>query len=535
MHARPIHSAFRLFLLLAILGCSGVDCAVAQRAREVVGGLLRELLESEIERRDQGETRDRTRREPDREIRPPRAKIDGSAKSRQARGYFQTFANQSQQLSRLLEQQARTTPGVRSQLDEVLQLQARTDFLNQRYAQPQPDRVLSQDIQQLDRDWRSVSYRLGNLPSLSDQCRSTIKRLDEVNRRCCELFDLGPQVNRRELARLADALAAEIHHLERDVEFELRSSPQARSIANQLRRIGARAKLLGDSATDGDTYEILVAEFKRFNNEWTNLQRQLERFSDRHIDRTIEEIHDINRRLHEQLLLPIRIDRSHLKHLINQAGQRITSLTDTFTLTMLAETPDVGGILGSTRTLHEEIEHLQESVARKAPEEELFEHWQVLDSAWKEFDHYTEAVKSGRIRGLRHEISALIEAMRRDLGVQLSFNRREVVQLAAELEGIMEQAYFHAQQWQRRPGARVDDSLIRDLKRFVDDCHHLHEECASRSEREHLARDCRELTQSWTRLRPKLLNCETIDRNALRRISDEATTRLVRLQVMFEN
>ena len=523
-----LRSTLPIFLLTFI----HFEAARAQNARQVVGGLLRELLESELERRDRNEE---NRTGPiDFERRPENDARGISDKSNRARGYFRSFTTESQQLARLLEQEARTTPGVRSHLDEVLKLRARADFLSQRYAQPQPDRVLLQDIQQLDRDWRLASYHFGNLPGLSNPCQQKIKRLDEINRQCCQLFDLGPQFDRREVVRLASALAAELNHLERDVEFELRSSPQARELISQLRRIEARAKLLGDSAADGDSYELVVAEFKRFVEQWTNLSRRLDRFNDRHIDRTVEEVHEINRRLHEQLLLPIRIDRSHLTHLTNQANRRLETLTESMTLAMLAELDNASGILDATRILCREMAHLQEAVAQNAPEAQLCEIWQVLDSAWREFDVYAQPIQSGRIRGLRQEIAALLDAMRRDLGVELTLDYRELLRLAAELEGITEQAEFHVEQWRRRPGARVDDRLGRDLQRFVSNCHRLHEDCADGVRQDQLARQCRELAEGWTRLRPQLLACNTADRHALRRISDQATQRLVRLQVMLE-
>lgn len=140
-----------------------------------------------------------------------------------------------------------------------------------------------------------------------------------------------------------------------------------------------------------------------------------------------------------------------------------------------------------------------------------------------------------QFRGLRKEISALIDAMRQDLGVQLAFDRRTVNRLAAELEGIAEQAQFHLGQWQRRPGASVDADLLRDAQQLTRDCQRLHEQCAGRATQEHLARDCRQLAEDWSCLRPRLLACDGIEGQALRRIADKANARLVRLQVMLDN
>ena len=49
----------------------------------------------------------------------------------------------------------------------------------------------------------------------------------------------------------------------------------------------------------------IIGEFKQLMNEWSPLSRTLDSFNDRHIDRTVEQIHEINRSLHQQLWLPV--------------------------------------------------------------------------------------------------------------------------------------------------------------------------------------------------------------------------------------
>ena len=131
-------------------------------------------------------------------------------------------------------------------------------------------------------------------------------------------------------------------------------------------------------------------------------------------------------------------------------------------------------------------------------------------------------IDSPRIRTLRQEITGELEAVRQALGVQLAFDRNKVVRLIAELEGIAEQAQYHVAQWQRRPGANVDASMIRAAKKLIQDCHRLHEGCVASMTREQLARDCRKLAQDWSKLRPQLMACKTIDKHTLRRIADDA-------------
>ena len=523
------HSKLLCCLLAAtMLYFATPNIAEAQDGK-FIGGLLRELLESQLERK----LRKQQAARPQLVVPQQRRDVAISVNARKARGYFNSFGTESAQLVKLLRQDAARVPGVRRHLDQVLKLQTRCELLNTRYAKVQTDALLLEDIRELDRDWRMVNHRVSRLRGLSNNCKQSLGRLDEINTQCCALFDVGPQLNRREISRLSVALAAELEHLERDVAHELQSQPGARKWILELRRTAVRAQLLSDSALDGDSADSIALEFKQFMKSWTMLSRTLNTSNDRHVARTVEQINEITRGLHEQLWLPIGIDREQITLLATRTSERVKALNDTFSLSMLTELTDGPAILGAAKALNVETAHICESVAGNRSDDDLISHWQELATAWNEYDHYTQAIDSPGIRRLRQEISLNIEAMRQGLGVELVFDRRDVVRYAAELEAIAEQAQHHVGQWQRRPGANIDAGLIRSAKKLIADCHHLHEECSGRASREHLARDCNKLARDWSKLRPQLMTCRTVDQRTLERISDDATSHLIHLQTML--
>lgn len=524
--------------LPAVLICllTAANCVQAQQGRDILGGLLQDLLRSTIDRDNQP---------PPRPYDDSRLLLPGERSAQQqapktvppvvlqASRQYRAFSQEAMRLTRLLRRDARRVPGVSSHLNEVLQIQARAQLMGDRFSTPQKKDFILDNIRALDRDWRTTSYHLRQL-SIGDPCVQSITRLDALNKECCDLFDLQPQLNRRELVRLADALAAELNHLVRDVEYELQTRAGSRRLLMQLRRSEAKAKLFGDSVADGDRLEIVVAEFQDFYQNWLQLSHELEDFNDRHVDRTVEQIHAINRSLHDFLRIPLGIDRTHINHLATNLRTRIKSLNDAFSLSMLTELPNAAAVLRSAQTLTNEVAGLCECITNTAPEEELIEHCQTMDAAWREFGTYTQPVSSPRIRTLRQEISDNIYAMREALGVRLVFDRREVLRAIAELEGIAEQAQYHIGQWQRRPGAQMDAQLIRLAQDMINEVHALHEGCTNNLSRDELTRDCRRLSRNWAKLRPMLMACDTVDQRTLHRISDEATAKLIHLQTMLE-
>ena len=525
--------------------CQGMFAtpSFAQNGRDLLGGLLNELVRSQIERRERKRREgrpnlqptqpfpDRLQPGPNRPAPAPRP-VTLTPKMKKAQGYFASFATESDRLAFQLNQQSRTVPGVRTHLDKVLRLKARSALMQQRYSQPTQGHVIVDDIRELDREWRTASYQLNQL-NLNATSKQAITRLDGLNRQSCELYNVAPQIDQREFVRLVDSLAEEFHHLERDVNSELRGNPNSYQFVFSIRRLGKRASLLADSVNDRSPYDAVVSEFKQLVSEWSPIARSVDGFNDRHIDRTSDDIHELIRAIHQQLWLPIGIDREHLQHLGTVTQQHLKELHDMLPLSLLIDLQDGPQILASARAVRNATQHMCGCLDGNDSVEDLAEDWVELDKSWREFDHYTQTVDAPRLRSLRQEISGHIDAMRQGLGVQLVFDRRAVVQAAAELDALAEQARFHLQQWQRRPGSNVDQSVILAASRIIEDCHHLHEECAGTETREHLARDCQKLVKSWTKLRPQLATCQTIDRVALQRISDDATVKLIQLQTML--
>ena len=533
---------------MIVVFCQGTITtqAFAQNGRDLLGGLLNELVRSQIERRERKQRAGRPNLKPTQPFpggqlqpgttrpapRPRPVQVALTPRMKQAQGYFKSFAAECDQLAFQLNQQSRTVPGVRTHLDKVLRLKARSALLQQRYSKPTQGHVIIDDIRELDREWRTASYQLNQL-NINSTSKQAIGRLDGLNRQYCELYNVAPQIDRRAFTRLADSLAEEFHHLERDINTELRGNPNASQFIFSIRRLGKRASLLADSANDRSPYDVVVSEFKQLVTEWNPIARSVDGFNDRHIDRTADDIHELIRGLHQQLWLPVGIDREHLRHLGNVTQQHLKEMHDMLPLSLLIDLQDGPQILTAAKAVRDSTIQMRGRLKGNGSVEDLAANWIALDKSWREFDHYTQTVNAPRLRTLRQEINGHITAMRQGLGVQLVFDRRAVVTAAAELDALAEQARFHLQQWHGRPGSNVDQNTILAASRIIEDTRRLHEQCAGNATREYLARDCQKLVTSWTKLRPQLAKCQTVDQVALQRISDDATVRLIQLQTML--
>lgn len=520
MPSKPLAAGLAALLALTV--------AATESAAQ--GGLLEQLMRDLLE----------SQRQRQQEAQPPAVVVGGREQDRagasrtsQIRENLGAFAKETNTLSGLLRKEVHRNRAVAPYLVPMVRVKSRAEMLQRKYKNAQSDQILLADLQELDREWRDTAHGLAQIQGLPAGCRQSIGRLTEICSMCCSPFEIAPQFDRREVARLSDLLAAELHHLERDIEYEVRNPRRAQKLLLKVQRAEGLAKLVGEAAHQGDPLEVVVDAFKRFRVEWRPLAGSLQGLNDRHIERTLAEAGKLGSSLASQLRLGNEIDRQRLIVLAEHARQHIAKTCDSVTLTSLLGRPDATAFLAAAQRLDREANALCECATAGSAEEDLVEHWRTLNASWNAFDAL--AFRPGEAAPTcRDDARGCLEEFRGVLGVADVFDRREVTRCAAQLASIANEAKHRVGLWRSRPGARVDKSLIREADALISACRALHEGCVGSVPQAQLAADCHELSRRWSRLRPALLACDTVDQRVLRRLSDDATAQLIRLESLLE-
>lgn len=489
--------------------------------------MMRDLLESQRQRQQEAQ-------------RPP-VVTQGAGRPRQAgsptalvRGNLQAFAQGTDELSGLLRKEVRRNRSVAPYLVQMVRVKSRAEMLGRKYSKPQSDTVILADLQELDREWRDTAHRLGQVPGLSPPCRQSIGRLNDLCAACCSPFDLAPQFDRREVARLADSLAAELHHLERDIEYEIRQPRKAQRLLLGVQRAEGLAKLVGEAAHQCDPFDVVVDAYRGFRQEWRPLAATLRGVDDRHITRTLTEVRELGVALRGHLRMEAQIDRDRLVALAASARKQVLAACSAISLSTLISQPNAPVLLAAAQTVDREANALCECVAAASSDADLAEHWRSLNNSWQAFDALAGPLLPTKSVGLRRDVGGCLHELRDVIGIQNAFDRREITRCAAQLASVAGEAQRRVAMWQGRPGARIDAALIRGAKVLIDDCQSLHKRCAGSATPTELATDCRRLSQNWAVLRPQLMACNTVDQRVLRRLADDATGTMIRLQSLLD-
>lgn len=481
--------------------------------------MLRDLLESQQQRQSQ--------RIEESVVVVPRG--NDPARLGEVRQQLQAFSAEVNGLSSQLRREIRRDSSVAPYLVRTIRLKSRADLLARKYEKPQTRQVVITDLRELDREWRDLSYSLGQTVGLSSNCRNSLTKLDQICTACTRGYDITPRSNRREVARLVDMVEAELHHLERDIQFEVRDRNRARRLLMQVQQAEGLLRLVSEAALDGDPEPIVVDSFQRFLEVWRPLARQLNQVGDRHIDRTLTETRQLNRQLRTVLRIERRVDRQRLTVLANSVRDGVVSTCEALPMSVLLTRPDAGAILASAQATHNQAMALCECTAKQSTEAELLQHWRQIDTSWRNFQTVVQPLLPPPAVGPCRSVSGRLSEFGGYLGAQPTFDRQAVAHAAAELAAIAGEADRRLQLWRSRPGAQLDAGLIRQSKKLINACGSLHQRCLEGAPRSELAATYRTLGSQWVQLRPKLLMCNTVDKRVIRRLSDDISVQLVRL------
>ena len=513
-------------LWLMCLHCLPTQC-LAQDGP--LGGLLRDLIESELQRRQTDLRTPLGPRQPQPQ-RPPQ--VEFARNQREAQRFCNSFATEANRLVGLCQSEARRIPGLHNHLDELQKVSALARQMNLDFAKPLPEPVIIDELQRLDREWRLSKYHIQQTRGLPNSFDQPIARMDQFLTQGCQLYDIGPTVNGHVLVRSFESLSAELNHLERDLRYV--RAAEVRNLALEVGRLRSRAHLMAESVRAGDSYDAVVAEFQAFSSDWSAVRNQLDRLQDAYLARSVEQIQILDSQIREHLWLPRNVDQGHLQHLSGLLQGSTTAYINSINLRVLLEAKNAQQILRVAGNLEREVGEYCELANGGRSQDELVRAWEQFDRAWREMDQLIRPIERPRTSEYRLKLVSELSAIRNSLGIQLIFDRDQVRRYAAKLEGIADQQLFHVAQWQKRPNAELNPATVASLDQFVRDCKQLHRDCARNFPQQQLYDRCNQITQNWVTLRPQLARCKTVDRNAVLRVSDSLTECLVHLQTLLQ-
>ncbi len=518
------------WLLLAVIAVSTLTPLVIQaqpprdQRRELVEGLLRTFLEAQIERSLR----------PDR---PPPQQQAIPADLVKAREALSEFANEAKRLYEVLQAESVRNATARQYLPEMMRVASQAGVLAEKSSRIYDVQSLGREFRDVDRQWRLLSYRLDQADGLSRLCGPSVQRLDGFAAALGQLCGIQPQTDYRELLRQTDALNSDLHRLVDDIEIGLGRTRDAQVLQLQGRRLQQQVRLLANLIAQQTSHTAIVAEFQRYQQRWQPFAASLWPLGQRNLERTLRNLEETDRQIHELLWLPVPINRQHLQHLTEVLMNRVDELLDRVTLRMLMELRGAPNVLNTAGAFHGVCEYFVAVVAQRGTPAELRQEYQFVVDTWPAFSACFRTARAPEVQHLLKEIEQTFVALRDALRIAPEFDHRLAVQRAALLAYAAERLADEVRDGvgkERRYPAPWRTGFVQASSAFRQETQAFNETLTQRPTVHELADMANQLARSWVRLQREYLpNVDAARQGNLAEIADEITPVLVELQAMF--
>ncbi len=495
-----------------------------QDRRQFFDGLVRGLVDSQLQ----------TPSAPLQESGPRRAPADEIA---QARPLIDSIANDASRLTDAVYAEVARLPQLRSYLNDVLQLRAQAIVLSDQARRAVDVDRLRADVRLLDGDWRVLHGQLTQIDGLAAGTRQIVDRIQANDDRLLQLLNVRPQLDANAIIRVLAGLGASLDHLTEDIELEVPPSNSRIQLLRDARLTRDQVNYVSRAVEKRIEATTVVQEYRRFRDSWYSLAARLRPLQNRYIDRHIRRIEKIDRDARELLWISDTIDQAQILSLALNLNQDVDRLFDQLTINdLLRKGAESRALLASADDLQRDCNLLIRSFDGDTPRSELSQLVNRIQGSWVKLDTAVVNSANNDARNLMGEIRETIGVIGGAIGMRSNNDRRRLAQVAASVENLADHLLFEASDYVRnasRTGARPPLDLLDSATRFRDQARLFNRAVASSTDVVYLRQHNERLTQSWNQLTTSMAQVAARDRQQMANIGASITPGLTELQTML--
>jgi len=534
---------FLVIVLVMLFGSTAH--AQNQQRRELIQGLLKGLIESQLEQPQQGRPSQPyggqsipgqrvPSRQPSRPAVPGRSvKIEVSPVMLSARGRLNQWNTAAGKLVGELRRHEQASPQLRPLLADSMRFQAAVAGLCRRAEISPTLRPLSGDFAALDRDWRIINNRLKITSGFPASCQIFVDLLNDLDRQLCDDFKLQRQVNRVELNRLATTMNNDFEHLLRGLYYS--RTPQGSKLIREGQRLQASIGQAASLVSHG-SYADLVNAYTSCLKDWRTFSRQVLVLRDERLKFSIQHIEDNGRLIQEQLFIPIELDRRYLASITAELGVDSDELFQSVSMADLLKQKNPLEAINHGRSFSVACASLNKDIESNVPKDKLA--WSYLsfanswEATYRSFRELNNPVVNHRLEAIGLTVNSLGEV----LGGNSLLSHDELVHLLSELDALCRQTAFDAHQYIKEPrySAKFHDQMCGGFDELQRQAYAIHRDSVNPTYKVN-PKTLQPMFQQWDTLVPLIAECKGVDRNRFSKYRQDLEPIMVKLRILYGN
>ena len=526
-----------------------VSDQVRRQRREFVGGLLKTLIESQVEGQDLRQPPTvpyqpgrvdprfdpRANPNPPRKPVPPRKKVTGTREMQQFRKSLGSFGQQCDGLVIALQDGRYESKQARVLLADAMQVKAQCDALIRQSAYVAEPASLIPAYQKFDQNWRVVAHRVRQTPGIDGTCTKYVDQLYSVGTEICTTLGVSPSINRGKLLQLMSAMQLSFQHLLQDLHYDNRNDPKVRGLIKQGQELYS-AIGHGSHLVQRESYDILVDEYKKTSKDWRRFSRKLRPYKTERVRRGTQDIEELGRGIHEQLWLPIELDFEDLVHTTRGIEEDASRLFASITLEDLLGCPKPCVVINSARDFQRGCGTFANSL------EQGLESWewdyQAFNVQWQTLRRLCEPIQVPRVTRRLQEIDDAMSGLNQLLGQGPAVTHHDLVHMYSELEDsftdldlIIRQNIANERSYDRV----LRQEMVNRSQSLCSSIHGCQQALLNGRTQNDLTNDFNTILTEWNTLKRQSLNCNDQHRTAFAGFRRQIEPVMVKLQIVYTN
>ena len=531
-----------IFAVAVLTTFSSTAQAQNQQRRELIQGLLKGLIESQLDRGvpqpqpypPQGRPGQRVPPVP----RPGRnipggnaVTIEVSPAMLNARRNLSQWSTASASLVDELRHHEHEAPQLRPLLADSMRFQASVGGLSRRAELMPTIAPLKQDFARLDRDWRLISNRLKSTRGVPADCQGFVTTINDLDRQLCDVFQLEPQVNRVELNRLATTMNNDFDHLLRGLYFS--NAKKHKKLIRDGQQLQAKIGQANSLVTRGG-YTDLVNAYTSCLKDWRGFSRRVLNLRDERLKFSIQHIEDNGRLIQEQLFIPVELDRGYLASVT--AGLAIDSeqLFQNISMADLLKQKNPLQAINQGRAFTAACVKLNKDIERNVPEDKLAWSYLAFSKNWDVLHHSLHDLGNPAVDHCLEDITLTVNSLGEVLGGNAVLSHDELVHMFSDLDALSRQAAFDAHRYIDE--SRYDNSFHSQMCNGFDELQRqvytIHRDSLQPTYKVDPKR-LQPVFQQWAKVRPLINQCKGADKNRFVKYRQDIEPMMVKLQILY--
>jgi len=319
-------------LALVFLVTSVTPLLAQADRREALDNLLKELIQDELLKMENKNNPPLGAAQP-----APKRIVNNSLEIHTA---LKSFTRDCDDLALSLSGDTRRINGLNQILPDLYQLRARSSILADKTQQGNDWSILLDDIKTIDRDWRTVSFKLDQLQGLSQQQDRLASRLDQISADLIKQLDVRPQMDTYKLTQTLASLSVDFENLLEEITYEISDTNDRRNLLLEGRKAQQQVKHMSLLIRDNAEYSTIKTEYERFTSIWSPMMTKLQSYDNRYVERSLRRINESDRAVHELLWLPHEIDRQQLVYQTSLLKKEVDQFFSRTPLKLLISLPN---------------------------------------------------------------------------------------------------------------------------------------------------------------------------------------------------